>query len=184
MAIAGNRREEPIALSERGQGQIDTSRTYLTFDLSGQTLGVSVQYVREVLDLVEIRCLPDAPHDVAGFIDVRNESIPILDVRGRLGLPRPLEAEETRIVVFEFLLNGANRPIGVPADRVRDVVRIGAAEVESPPEVVGTVWSARYLEGLARHGGMLILLLDMEAVFDIGGTVGGVAGSSFEHGTG
>ena len=65
----------------------DISSTYLTFDLGDQTLGVEVRHVREILDLQKITRLPNAPMDVLGVVDVRGTSVPIIDLRARLGLP-------------------------------------------------------------------------------------------------
>lgn len=139
--------------------------TYVTFDLSGQTLGVEVIHVREILDQVGINRLPNAPHEVEGVIDIRGESIPVIDMGTRLGLPRMEDGEETRIIVFEMKQGQTIRPVGVLADRVRDVTQILAEEIEDPPQVVSTSWKSDQLRGFARHAGLLILLLNMELIF-------------------
>ena len=139
--------------------------TYVTFDLSGQSLGVEVCHVREILDTVAISRLPNAPHEIEGVIDIRGESIPIVDMGSRLGLPRMEDGEDTRIIVFELRQGDQVRAVGVLADRVRDVTQIPAAEIEVPPEVIGATWEAELLRGFARHAGLLILLLNIERIF-------------------
>ena len=139
--------------------------TYVTFDLSGQSLGVEVCHVREILDTVSVSRLPNAPHEIEGVIDIRGESIPIIDMGSRLGLPRMENGEETRIIVFELQQDSQVRAVGVLADRVRDVTQIPAHEIEVPPEVVGASWQADLLRGFARHAGLLILLLNIERIF-------------------
>ena len=139
--------------------------TYVTFDLSGQSLGVEVCHVREILDTVAISRLPNAPHEIEGVIDIRGESIPIVDMGSRLGLPRMENGEDTRIIVFELRHAGQIRAVGVVADRVRDVTQIPSAEIEPPPEVIGARWEAELLRGFARHAGLLILLLNIERIF-------------------
>lgn len=143
--------------------------TYVTFDLAGQVLGVEVRHVREILDTVSISRLPNTPHEVEGVIDIRGESIPIVDMGSRLGLPRMEEGEETRIIVFEIIQDGVVRPVGVMADKVRDVTQISQEELEKPPVVVGASWDAELLGGFARHAGLLILLLNLDRVFGTGG---------------
>ncbi|MFK7944980.1 MAG: chemotaxis protein CheW [Paracoccaceae bacterium] len=145
-----------------------TAGTYVTFDLGGQVLGVQVHHVREILDTVSISRLPNTPHEIEGVVDIRGESIPIVDMGSRLGLPRQDDCEETRIIVFEIVADGAVRPVGVLADRVRDVTQIWQEELESPPTVVGSNWDSELLGGFARHAGLLILLLNLDRVFGCG----------------
>lgn len=142
--------------------------TYVTFDLSGESLGVEVQHVREILDRVKVNRLPNASYEIEGVIDIRGESIPIIDMGSKLGLPRLDDGEDTRIIVFE-LGNRTNRhPVGVFADKVRDVTRISKSQIEYPPNGADSGWNSEYLIGLARHGGLLILILDMQKVFGTG----------------
>ena len=143
----------------------DIAGTYVTFDLNGQNLGVEVRHVRAILDTTDVSQLPNATHEVEGVIDVRGESIPIIDIGSRLGMPRQSAGSDTRIIVFEFVSNGELRPVGILADRVRDVTEIAAEEIESPPEIVGATWRGELLRGFARHAGFLIMLLNAEAIF-------------------
>ena len=146
-----------------------TAGTYVTFDLGGQILGVEVRHVREILDTVSVSKLPNAPHEIEGVVDIRGESIPIVDMGSRLSLPRKDECEETRIIVFEIVQSNIVRPVGVLADRVRDVTQIWQEELENPPTVVGSNWDPELLSGFARHAGLLILLLNLDRVFCGGG---------------
>lgn len=150
----------------------DISGTYVTFDLNGQNLGVEVRHVRAILDTTDVSQLPNATHEVEGVIDVRGESIPIIDIGSRLGMPRQSAGSDTRIIVFEFVSNGALRPVGILADRVRDVTEIAVEEIEAPPEIVGATWRGELLRGFARHAGFLIMLLNAEAIFMPGGSDG------------
>ena len=149
-----------------------TAGTYVTFDLGGQVLGVEVRHVREILDTVSISRLPNTPHEIEGVVDIRGESIPIVDMGSRLGLPRQDDGEETRIIVFEIIEEERVRPVGVLADRVRDVTQIWQEELESPPSVVGSSWDSELLSGFARHENLLILLLNLERVFGVGASGG------------
>lgn len=151
-----------------------TAGTYVTFDLGGQVLGVEVRHVREILDTVVISRLPNTPHEIEGVVDIRGESIPIVDMGSRLGLPRQEDGEETRIIVFEIVSQGVVRPVGVLADKVRDVTQIWQEELENPPKVVGSSWDSDLLSGFARHADLLILLLNLERVFGQGGGVDGL----------
>ena len=157
-------------LDSTAEVEDNSSSTYLTFDLGEQILGVEVRHVREILDMQKITRLPNAPMDVQGVVDVRGGSVPIIDLKSRLGIP-PLElGEEARIVVIEIDSGSGRKPLGILADRVRNVDQIGNDEVEASPSVGVGGWDNSILQGLSRRGSDLIVLLDLERVF--GGTAG------------
>lgn len=143
--------------------------TYVTFDLAGENLGVEVSHVREILDTVPLNRMPNASADMEGVVDIRGESIPIVDMGGKLGLPRKDDCEDTRIIVFEIRSGDDKRPIGVIADKVRDVTRISPEQIENPPKIAGSSWQSDLLLGLARHGDLFIMLLDVQRVFNADG---------------
>ena len=147
----------------------DAASTFLTFDLDGQTLGVAVKRVREILDLQPLTRLPNAPHDVRGGVDVRGASVPIIDLTSRLGMGYGEDGPETRIVVFELDGgNGASRPVGILADRVRDVRRIDADSIEAAPEMGAGRLEPGLIRGLSRQEGTLVVLIDLEQVLSDG----------------
>jgi len=141
------------------------SKTFVTFDLAGECLGVEVAHVREILDRQVVNRLPNTSPDVDGVIDIRGESIPIVNMGSRLGLPRSEDSDETRIIVFEISSNENTRPIGVFADRVRDVTLIAPENIEQPRSVNELVDNPDLLNGIARHNKLLIMLLDVQRVF-------------------
>ena len=155
--------------------------TYVTFELAGQLLGASVSHVREILDCVSIAQLPNSPTEIEGLIDIRGESIPVIDMGSRLGLPRQEQGTDTRIIVFEITVAATTRPVGVFADRVRDVLQISSEMIENPPEISTANWDPKLLLGIARHDDALLLLLNVDHVF--GGSssgFGGIDASLFE----
>lgn len=141
-----------------------SSGTFVTFDLSGQTFGVDVRHVREILDQVNLSQLPNTPHEVEGVIDIRGETVPVLNLGSKLGLHRCEDCDDTRVIVFEIVRDGRICPVGVLADNVRDVTRIFAEEIEQTPEIVGAVWERSLMHGIARRAGFLIVLLNIERV--------------------
>ena len=62
----------------------DGLATYLLFGLGTRNYATDVSNVREIVDLAEIRPLPNAPHDVFGMIDLRSQSIPVIDLAARM----------------------------------------------------------------------------------------------------
>jgi purine-binding chemotaxis protein CheW len=139
-------------------GDAGDPQTYLTLRLGGQHFALSVAPVREILDEQPVAALPGAPPDVAGLIDLRGESVMVMDVARRLGVI-PEADRNRRIIVIERGQPG-ERPVGVFADQVLSVVEIAGAEIEVPPQTRGGTAGPVLVQGVARLGGHLVLLLD------------------------
>lgn len=140
--------------------------TAVTFDLGGSAFAADVRLVREILGPLPIAALPNAPRDIIGLIDLRQQSIPIYDLAARLGL---MGADNTRerIIVFELPDNrGSTHLVGVLADRVRRVAEIETVEVEPlPPSVADQMGTA--VEGIVRLDGTIVILIDPARIFNL-----------------
>src|SRR5258708_34240581 len=74
---------------------------YLTLGLAGETFGIRIRNVREILDMRPISRLPHAPNFLLGMIDVRGAGYPIVDLRTKLALPSVAATNETPIITLE-----------------------------------------------------------------------------------
>jgi purine-binding chemotaxis protein CheW len=125
----------------------------LVFTVNGHEHALPVEDVVEVVRLVAVTPLPEAPAWVAGVINMRGRVIPVIDLRTRLGLP-PREPDlSTPIIV----VGGSEPAAGLVADAAVEVLALPSAVVESPHRVPTPVPA---VSGVARHGDRLILLLD------------------------
>lgn len=156
---------EDEVLTDEADVEEDESSTYLTFDLGGRTLGVDVRFVREIIDVKKVTPLPNAPSEVLGVVDVRGQSVPIVDLCRRLGVAPGDWAEEARMVVLEFASGGRHRQVGIQADRVRNVDQIAPAEIETIPREGFGHWDADVLLGLSRRNEDLVVLIDLQGIF-------------------
>ncbi|MCJ2016437.1 chemotaxis protein CheW [Methylobacterium sp. E-065] len=102
---------------------------FVVFDVGGESYGVPVAAVREVLRVpTTMTRLPRSPDLVAGAIDVRGTVLAVVDQRRRFGLP-PGEADpRRRILLLEdggtvagILVDGVSRMLRLPSDAVRPV---------------------------------------------------------------
>jgi purine-binding chemotaxis protein CheW len=54
---------------------------YLTFTLQGQSYGIDVLKVREIIRQVVITAVPQMPTFIRGVINLRGKIIPVMDLR-------------------------------------------------------------------------------------------------------
>ncbi len=135
---------------------------FISFSIGEENYGVDIQTVKEVIRHKEITRLPKAPSFVKGVINLRGDVIPILDLRERFGLEHKEYTEMTRVIVVEV----DDRSIGMVVDSVSHVLRIGQAEIEPPPPIVGGI-SAEYLRGVGKVGEKLIVLLNIDRILTV-----------------
>ena len=142
----------------------DTQRDkFLTFTLAGETYGIEVRHVREIVGLQKITEVPDMPDFVRGVINLRGQVIPVMDVRTRFHMP-PREYDDRTCVVVVRL---ERSPIGLVVDTVDDVANIPAESV-SPPPSISRGEASRYILGIGRVGDGVRILLDVEKLLHEG----------------
>lgn len=154
----------PDAQINKKSDEVDFRDTYVVFDLCQQSFGVEVKFVREIIDLSMIRRIPTARHDIDGIVDIRGESVPIVDISSNLNLHSIGDESATRIIVFEIQQGEGVVPVGILADRVRDVLQIPNSAIESPPRVLSGQGTQETLIGLARLANQFIMLIDIFGV--------------------
>ena len=134
-------------------------RQLVVFDLSGEAYGVNIETVREIIRMQAVTYVPDTPDFVEGVINLRGNVNPVVDLRKRFGLNVDEETDDTRIVVVDI----GGESIGVTVDAVTEVLRITEDAVE-PTSALITTEDSFYIEGIAKLGDRLLILLDLERV--------------------
>lgn len=138
-------------------------RQLVVFALAGESYGVAISTVREIIRMQSVTLVPDSPPAVKGVINLRGRVIPVVDLRERVGLPVSDETTETRIVV----VNIGGEDIGVIVDAVTEVLRLSENSIE-PASALVTTEESYYMDGIAKLEGRLLILLDLEKVLSTG----------------
>ena len=136
----------------------------VTFRLGGEILAIRAQVLREVLEPVVITRVPQAPEFVQGLINVRGAVVPLADLRVTFAMPRRPLGKEGRLLVLDLPLGGRLSVVGILADGVHEVTRIGCDTLEDVPPV-GTRWPPQFVEAIGKWGGSFVMLPDLPAIF-------------------
>jgi len=127
---------------------------WVVFRLAEHEYALRLENVSEVLRMVAITPLPEAPPWLAGMINLRGRVIAVTDLRLRLGLPAPAPGLNTPIIVVE----ADGRQLGLIADSVVEVLTQAAESTDLPAGLVG---QSRLAQATLRAGGRLITVLDL-----------------------
>src|SRR5688572_10624680 len=134
---------------------------FLSFCLGDEQYGVEILRVREIIGLIAITALPQAPSYVKGVMNLRGRIIPVIDLRAKFGLPGVEATKETCIIVMDGGENAV--AMGVVVDSVREVQDIGRESVEPPPEF-GCAVPLDYIQGMGKVKDKVIVLLNIARV--------------------
>lgn len=130
----------------------------VTFNLDGEEYGVDIGSVQEIIRVIQITAVPNAPDFVKGVINLRGRVIPVLSLRKRLDLPDGKLTKNSRIMVVDC---GA-KVLGLLVDGVSQVIRIPVASVDTPPgEVEGT---KAFVKGIGKIDSRLIMIMELDKV--------------------
>ena len=135
----------------------------VSFQLGPEEYAIDILGVQEIIRMVEITHVPNAPHYVEGVVNLRGKVIPIINLRTRLGLSSTEPTKDTRIVVVEV----AHLILGFIVDSVEEVLRLPEEFIEPPPST-GRGGADEFHKGVGRVEGRLLILLDLELLFGIG----------------
>lgn len=136
------------------EAPVSTER-FLTFSSNGLNIGVSTNYVIEIITNHTITMLPLVPDYVKGIINLRGQIIPIIDIRLRMGKPSIDYTSSTCIIV----LNINSVQIGIIVDAVQQVMDIDQSQI-SPVPVEN---QQELINGMVSSGNRsVILFLDCE----------------------
>jgi len=128
----------------------------VTFTLAAETYGIEIGEVQEIIPVLPIIRVPEAPIWIEGLLDLRGTILPVIDLRRRFGLAS-LESSPTQCII---VVNLPDQVIGLVVDAVRDVTRIPSDAISAVPPAAGA--RAQFLSGIARvpeGGGHRLLLL-------------------------
>lgn len=137
----------------------DNLMQLVTFRLGEEEFGVQILVVNEIIRLVQITLVPNAPPFIEGVINLRGKVLPVVGLRKRFKMPEmPLDSQ-SRIIVMELNQN----VVGFLVDGVSEVLRIPQSTVEPAPAVVAGIGS-EYIEGVGKLDDRLLILLNLEAL--------------------
>lgn len=137
---------------------------YLTFQLGGESYGIAVLKIREIIRLQSTTPVPQMPSYVKGVVNLRGKIIAIIDLRVKFGLPDIKDTDQTCIVVVQVTLPGRTSVhMGLVVDGVEEVVNIAATDIEEAPDF-GAKLHTEYILGMAKIKGVVKTLLDIDRV--------------------
>ncbi len=147
-----------------GKGMQTTAQKlkFIIFELNKEEYAIPVHQVRSIEKLLPITRVPNVPSHIKGVINLRGVITPIVDLRLRFEMEENEYSESTRIIITVV----GDHEVGFIVDAANDVLDITEDDIESAPEVVGTV-ETKYIQGVVKLDKRLFVCLDLFEVLQI-----------------
>jgi purine-binding chemotaxis protein CheW len=123
--------------------------------------------VREIISLVQIAEVPLAPAYVRGVINLRGQVIFVVDLRRKLGMASDGDHDRKCIVVCDVMVESRPLAASLLVDGVCEVAQIARADIDLPP-LLDAQTETPFLRGVAKVGGHVKFVLDVDALFGAG----------------
>jgi purine-binding chemotaxis protein CheW len=131
----------------------------ITFRVGTEIFVLDIMAVRQIISYSGATAIPTAPAFIEGIIVIRNEVIPIVDLRDRF------KVEESQRSVFPLvvIVETAAGPIGLKTDEVLRMIDVTSDQLLAAPPVVRGV-RGDLLVAIVPQGDDVYLLIDVESI--------------------
>lgn len=130
-------------------------RQFCTFSVAGQSFGLDVQRVQEVIRYQEMTRVPLAHPVVRGLINLRGQIVTAIDLRRRLELPD--RADD--VLPVNVVVRADDGAISLLVDEIGDVLEAPDDAFEPPPETLHGP-ARDLIRGAYKLPDRLLLILD------------------------
>lgn len=143
------------------EGSETATEDYVTMTVAGQTFGIPVLNVRDVLSPQVITRIPLASVEIAGSLNLRGRIVTAINMRTRLGLPVDGFVERAMAVVVEH----DDEPFSLLVDEVGEVLSLPICERQNVPATLDARWRD-VSQGIYRLEDRLLLILSVTSVLN------------------
>ena len=143
----------------------------LTFQLGADSYAMDIAKVREIIQAPSMTPVPMMPSCVKGVINLRGTVVPIVDLKGRLGLDASSRARRPCIIILDVDAGGDRTRMGLWVDSVSEVVELGADDLEPAP-TFGNPVAREFIHGIGNVRDRFVAILDAERILRVNDLLG------------
>ncbi len=144
----------------------ENSLQLVTFQLGKELYGIDIMDVEAIVQVEEIREIPNSPNYVEGIFNLRGEIIPVINLHTRFHLSRPEMSEEDELLSGFIIISIDEMQIAVIIDKVSRVITIDLDEIQPPPQMLSGI-GAEYIQGVVNRDDGYMIILDIRRLFNV-----------------
>jgi purine-binding chemotaxis protein CheW len=134
---------------------------YLSFKLDNEIYAADIMKVREIIGVQAAIRIPKTPPFVRGMINLRDKTIPVIDLRLKFDMETKEDTGHTCIIVLQFISEERLVTIGAVVDEVSDVLELSENELQPAPSF-GSALDTHMIIGIGHTKDRVIMILDVD----------------------
>jgi len=129
----------------------------VTFLLGREEYAFDIMHVKEIIRVEQITAVPNVAAYIEGVVAIRNQLLPIINMRMFFGLETITMNDQARIIIVDL----GRMSVGFRVDKVSEVISISRTVIEPPP-LVFSAEEADQIRGVAKlnDGKRLLMCLN------------------------
>lgn len=133
------------------------------FQVGERTFGADILSVQEILREPIIQSVENAPDVISGIIRLRGQTIPIVNLRKRLGDNAGQFGDAAPIwVLIAFI---GDTTLGMIVDNVTRILRIDPSTILPTPEIIVSGLATPYIRGVCESEIGMLVVLNFDRLF-------------------
>lgn len=132
---------------------------YITFKLE-KDYGIELTRIKEIIPNREFTRAPETPEFILGILNLKDTTIPVIDLGKLFQLPGKEMDEYAAIILMEVL----GRLVGMRVDEVSDVITVRKDHISTPQHLTHRIVS-KFIKGMVEKEKKMIMLLDADKLF-------------------
>lgn len=135
----------------------------IVFKLGLEEYGIKIEQVKEVTATPAITRMPRTPGFVKGVANIRGDIIAVMDMEERFGIrPAPSSSGLNPNITYTLVIEAKDYKIGVVVKEVPQSLNLAMSKIDKTPSFLqDSNIQENYIEGIAKIGNRLIIVLDM-----------------------
>lgn len=143
-----------------------TNEPWVIFSAGGERFGVPALGVQTMVSMPRVAAIPQTPDYVRGVINLRGQTLALIDLRLRLGMGAPERAEGEELLEIAVVLETKDRSFAVAVDSVESVEQLLGGSIEDTPSIITIDEHLVAAIGRRARDDSFVQLLDVEAIIN------------------
>lgn len=139
----------------------------IVFKLGGEEYGIRIEQVKEVTITPDIARMPKTPDFIKGVANIRGDIIAIMDLEGRFKIA-PMEPLMKSRQTYTLVIETDSYNMGILVREVPQSLTVGISKIDKTPGIIQEVnVNENFIDGIAKVGSRLIIVLDIRKILTI-----------------
>ena len=139
----------------------DVKKQYIVVKIGSEQYGIDIGFIDNIVRMQKITRIPKSQPYFKGVMNLRGEVVPVMSVRGKMGLEDDVYTNKSRIIILKLENLGL---IGIIVDEVKEVINLGESDIDRNVSNANRRADANYINGIGKDGDELVSIFEISSI--------------------